>query len=101
MNTLQLAWRNVLRQRRRSALTVLAIVLSLAMFLVLRGVGDGAHQQIAEIGVRMGLGDVVIQARGYREDPSLDHLVKGRCAPPPPGWAMRSRAWRCACAPTG
>ena len=45
------------------------------MFLVLRGLGDGAHQQIAEIGVRMGLGDVVVYAKGYRDDPSLDHLV--------------------------
>ena len=75
MSTLRLAFRNVLRQRRRSALTVLAIVLSLSLFLVLRGLGDGAHQQIAEIGVRMGLGDVVVYSEGYRKDPSLDHLV--------------------------
>lgn len=77
MSIFRLAFRNVLRQRRRSALTVVAIVLSLSMFLVLRGLGDGAHQQIAEIGVRMGLGDVVIYGKGYRHDPSLDHLVHG------------------------
>jgi lipoprotein-releasing system permease protein len=77
MSILRLAFRNVLRQRRRSALTVVAIVLSLSMFLVLRGVGDGVHQQMAEIGVRMGLGDVVIYRKGYRRDPSLDHLVQG------------------------
>lgn len=73
---LRIALRNVVRQRRRSALTMLAIVLSFALLIVLTGIADGAHEQMAEIGVRMGLGDVVVYADGYREDPSLDRLVR-------------------------
>jgi ABC-type lipoprotein release transport system permease subunit len=73
---LRIALRNVVRQRRRSVLTMLAIVLSFALLIVLTGIADGAHEQMAEIGVRMGLGDVVVYADGYRDDPSLDRLVR-------------------------
>jgi len=71
----RLAFRNVLRQRRRTALTALAIVASFALLLVMTGFADGAHEQMADIGVRMGLGDVVVQARGYRDDPSIDRTL--------------------------
>lgn len=73
---LRIAFRNVLRQRRRTALTVVAIVASFALLIVLTGISDGAHEQIAEIGVRMGLGDVVVYAPGYRADPTLDETLK-------------------------
>ncbi len=72
---LRVAFRNVLRQRRRTALTALAIVASFALLIVLTGFADGAHEQMAQIGVRMGLGDVVVHAEGYRDDPSVDRTI--------------------------
>ncbi len=70
----KLALRNSLRNRRRSALTAAAICLSFSLLIVFTGMGDGAHETMAEMGIGMGLGDVVVQARGYQDDPSLDHL---------------------------
>ncbi len=72
----QLAFRNSLRNRRRTLLTAVAISLSFAMLLVFLGIGDGVHENMAEIGVSMGLGDVVVHAQGYSDDPTLDRLIK-------------------------
>lgn len=73
---LRLALKNSLRNRRRTLLTAIAISLSFALLIVFTGMGDGAHETMAEIGVSMGLGDVVVQARGYQDDPTLDHLIE-------------------------
>jgi ABC-type lipoprotein release transport system permease subunit len=75
MMVLRLALRNVLRHRRRSLLTALAVVSSFALLLVATGLADGAHEAMADTGVRMGLGHTVVQARGYQDDPSLDHVL--------------------------
>lgn len=72
----KLAARNSLRNRRRTALTAAAVILSFALLIVFTGMGDGAHETMAEIGVSMGLGDVIVQARGYQEDPSLDRIFE-------------------------
>lgn len=73
---LRIALRNLLRQRRRTAILTVTIVLSFAVLIVFTGLADGAHQAMADIGVRMGLGHVVVYPAGYREDPSLDHLIE-------------------------
>jgi len=72
----RLAFRNSLRNRRRTLLTAIAISLSFALLLVFLGIGDGVHEKMAEIGVSMGLGDVVVHAEGYSDDPTLDRLVE-------------------------
>lgn len=71
----RLALRNSLRNRRRTVLTAIAIAVSFALLVVFLGMSDGAHEDMAEIGVSMGLGDVVVHARGYSDDPTLDRLI--------------------------
>lgn len=71
----RLASRNVARQRRRSALTVLAVVACFALLIVSAGLSDGAHEQMIHMGVRMGLGDVLVYREGYLDTPSIDRLV--------------------------
>ncbi|HSN24941.1 MAG TPA: FtsX-like permease family protein [Kofleriaceae bacterium] len=75
---LRIALRNLLRQRRRTLILMITIVFSFALLLMFTGLADGAHQAMADIGVRMGLGHVVVYPAGYREDPSLDHLIADR-----------------------
>lgn len=75
---LRIALRNLLRQRRRTIILVITVVFSLAMLLVFTGLADGGHQAMADIGVRMGLGHVVVYPAGYRDDPGLDHLIENR-----------------------
>jgi ABC-type lipoprotein release transport system permease subunit len=73
---LRLALRNSLRSRRRTALAALAISSSFALLLILLGIGDGIHEKMAEIGVGMGLGDVLVQQAGYADDPKLDRSLQ-------------------------
>src|SRR3569623_166514 len=72
---LRSALRNLLRQRRRTLILLITVVLSLALLLVLTGLADGGHQAMADIGVRMGLGHVVVYPAGYRADPTLEHTI--------------------------
>jgi putative ABC transport system permease protein len=62
---LHLALRNVRRNSRRSALTASAMILGLALLMITRAIGDGAHESWVTGGVRMGTGHVAIQAPGF------------------------------------
>lgn len=77
---LRIALRNLVRQRRRTLILMITVVFSLALLLVFTGLADGGHQAMADIGVRMGLGHVVVYPTGYREDPSMDKLIEDRHA---------------------
>lgn len=72
---LRLALRNVARHRRRTILTVLAVVVCFALLLIANGLSDGAHDQMVDIAVRMGLGHVIVYGEGYLDDPSNDKVV--------------------------
>ena len=58
---LRLALRNVRRQARRSMLTAAAMVIGLALLMFSRSLGEGAHEDWIEAGVRLGSGHVTIQ----------------------------------------
>lgn len=73
---LRLAWRAIWRRKRRSIITSIAIGFGLAMMLIFVGIADDSHARMAEMGIRMGSGHVVVQGKGYLDDPTLDHLVK-------------------------
>jgi len=76
MLTLALAGRNLLRHKRRTVITAAAIVFSFALLVIFMGMGEGSHRQMIDMGVRMGSGHVVVQAEGYQDDPTLDHLIR-------------------------
>ncbi len=71
----RLALRNLLRNRRRSLLTALIVVSTIAMMTVFQGLSDGGHRAMIDVGVRMGLGDLLLHQQGYVDDPSLQRLV--------------------------
>lgn len=75
MLTLKLAWRSFRRHKRRSIITVAAVSLSLAMMIIFVGIGDDGHARMAEIGIRMGAGHVLVQGKGYQAAETLDYLV--------------------------
>jgi ABC-type lipoprotein release transport system permease subunit len=76
MLTLRLAWRSFLRHRRRSLITGIAIALGLAMMIVFVGLAGAAHVRMADQGIRMGAGHVVVQGLGYQDQQTLDELVE-------------------------
>lgn len=71
----RLALRNLLRNRRRTGLTALILVSTVALVTVFQGLSDGGHRAMIEVGVRMGLGHLVVHGQGYVDNPSLARLV--------------------------
>ena len=72
---LTMAWRNVWRNRRRSALTVSVIALSLTFNILMRGIGDGFHEQMVDNSVRANIGHLQVHRQGYHDDPGLNRTL--------------------------
>ncbi|WP_232834513.1 ABC transporter permease [Rhodoferax ferrireducens] len=68
----KLAWRNVLRNRRRSAITVLSIAVGLAALTFIWAFIDGQNRQMIQNSTRFLAGDVQVHLKGYHDDPTLD-----------------------------
>ncbi|MGE0158718.1 MAG: ABC transporter permease [Gemmatimonadales bacterium] len=71
----RLAWRNVLRNKRRSVITILAIAIGLAGLTFLWGIIDGQNGQMIENSTRYFAGDMQVHVEGYHDDPSLDRAM--------------------------
>jgi putative ABC transport system permease protein len=69
---LRLALRNVARQRRRSVLISLAMMLGVALLIIFLALGDGEHSKWIDAGVRLGDGYATIESPEYRRTASLD-----------------------------
>lgn len=69
---LALAWRNVLRNRRRSAITISSIAIGLAAMTFLWAFIDGMNRQMVQNTTRYFAGDAQIHLKGYHDDPTLD-----------------------------
>ncbi len=70
-----MAWRNIWRYRRRSLLTIGAISLGLAFFILLQGFADGFHEQMVDNSVRAHIGHIEIERKGYRDNPGLNKTL--------------------------
>ncbi|HUG24488.1 ABC transporter permease [Piscinibacter sp.] len=68
----QLAWRNVRRNPRRSAITVASIAIGLAALTFVWAFIDGMNRQMIENSTRFLAGDVQVHLKGYHDDPTLD-----------------------------
>ena len=78
---IHLAYHNVVRNARRSALTAAAMSFGLAFLVLARALNDGAHESWIRSGVRMGVGHVAVQAPGFQRSRSLaDRLPAAQLA---------------------
>jgi ABC-type lipoprotein release transport system permease subunit len=80
----RLAWRNVLRNRRRSAVVLVAITVGLWSMLVFAAFTRGWSDDVSRNAVRTLTGHLQIHAPGYLQDPSVDRAMS------PPGGALRA-----------
>jgi ABC-type lipoprotein release transport system permease subunit len=71
----RLSWRNVRRQWRRSLLTGTAMALGVAALVFARTLGDGAHEDWIDSGVRMGSGHIAVQAPQFRASRKLEDRI--------------------------
>jgi ABC-type lipoprotein release transport system permease subunit len=81
---LRLAWRNVLRNRRRSAVVLAAIAVGLWSMLVFAAFTRGWSNDVTHSAVATLTGHLQIHAPGYIQDPSVDRVMA------PPGEPLRS-----------
>jgi ABC-type lipoprotein release transport system permease subunit len=79
----RLAWRNVLRNRRRSGVILVAIAVGLWSMLVFAGFTRGWSDDVSRNAVETLTGHLQIHAPGYLQDPSVDHVMSA------PGEALR------------
>ncbi len=70
-----MAWRNLWRHWRRTALTAATVALGLAIMIIFVGLGDGSHAQMIDGAVRLGSGHVVFQAPDYQELGGLERTI--------------------------
>lgn len=71
MKLLKLAWRNVMRNRRRSFNTVIAITVGLAALIFIWGFIDGMNEQTIENNTTYLTGHLKIHKKGFHEDEAL------------------------------
>lgn len=71
MNVFKMAWRNVLRNRRRSTVTIAAMAFALFVELLYSGLVPGYLNAMQQDITELEIGDVQIHADGYRNSPSI------------------------------
>ena len=69
--TLKIAFRNIFRQKRRTILTALAMIVGFTLSSVFIGWSDGAYSEIIEMFTQNRIGHIQLHQRGYLEKPSL------------------------------
>ena len=71
----RLAWRNLFRNKRRTALTTAASVFATLLSLLNLAISDGSHERWIEHAVRLYPGHYEVSLRGYREERTLDYAM--------------------------
>ncbi len=67
-----MAFRNLWRNTRRTAITLFSIGFGLMLSLIFTGIGDSGYGRLIEGASRMGMGHVALIPRGYLDTPSID-----------------------------
>lgn len=75
MMLLQIAWRNVLRARRRTFITLTLSTISTAFFIFYVAMMDGSYAKIFRDSVEIYPGYVQVTGKAYRDDPGYEHLI--------------------------
>lgn len=72
---LKLAWRNVWRNRRRSLITMSAVVFSVLLITAMRSLQYGSYDAMESQAVETLTGHIQIQAPGYQEEQTFAYLL--------------------------
>ncbi|MCR4337260.1 MAG: ABC transporter permease, partial [Candidatus Omnitrophica bacterium] len=76
MTILKIAWRNILRNRRRSLITLSAIGFGLGALIFLRSFVDGVHQQMIDNQTSLITGHIQIHQKGFYQQPQLERNIQ-------------------------
>ncbi len=71
-----LAWRNVWRNKRRTILTLLTIVVGCSMIIFMNSFAKGGHDQMIEDAVSLNVGHIQIHEKGYWDNQTIDYAFR-------------------------
>ncbi len=74
---LKIAFRNIFRQKRRTVLTALAMIVGFTLSSVFIGWSDGAYSDIISMFTRNRIGHIQVHRAGYLDKPSLYDVIDG------------------------
>lgn len=94
MSTLRIAWRNLLRNHRRTAITVTAVLFNTAVLIATNALLAGFTQQTIHNATELVVGEAQIHAIGYRAERSMYQAI-----PEPEAILERARAHGIGAAP--
>ena len=77
---LKIAFRNIFRQKRRTILTALAMIVGFTLLSLTIGLSDGAYGGIIEMFTRNRTGHIQVHRAGYLDKPSLYETIDGYAA---------------------
>jgi ABC-type lipoprotein release transport system permease subunit len=80
MPLVSMSWRNLWRQKRRTAITLSSIALACFLAVIMIGVNDANWEEVINTAARMGGGHVTVQHRDYEEKPSPSRTVRQTAA---------------------
>lgn len=69
---IKIAWRNIIRNRPRSAITISAVAIGLSSLIFLKGFVDGADRQMVENYTDLLIGSIQIHKIGFQKSMSLE-----------------------------
>ena len=72
---LQLAWRNIWRNPRRTAIITIAVVIGLWSMLLVSAFNRGMINQMVRNAIATLTGDIQIHRQGYRSDPVIENSI--------------------------
>ncbi|MDP6933326.1 MAG: ABC transporter permease, partial [Myxococcota bacterium] len=75
-----IAWRNLLRQKRRTFLTLVSISFGFLLSVLMMSMQDMTFRDFVDTAARLGSGHVVVQHAEYLDTPSLGRTVQGTSA---------------------
>ncbi|MBL4607444.1 MAG: ABC transporter permease [Pseudomonadales bacterium] len=75
MNLVGLAWRNIWRRKRRTAITAVSIGFGVFLAVTFSGVGDYSYTNMINASADMGLGHITIEALDYNQSPAPDKNI--------------------------
>jgi putative ABC transport system permease protein len=71
----KIAWRNIWRNPRRTALTILAIAFACVLLVFMLSFQFGSYETMINASVKIHTGHLQIHARGYQENPKIRDVI--------------------------
>lgn len=73
---IRMAWRNLWRNRRRTAITLVSIIFGMFFSITLTTLSDGGFASMIDSAARMMAGHMIIEPKGYGDTPGVDLSIK-------------------------